>query len=107
ADRIGSLVRMSALPALSAARTGAGLDVETSDERLDAGQIGLVLHDLILIVQRHPAHGAFAQGNVDDAIHLIRLGQRPQVGLVSLASARPFVAAFGWGGGPRGFAAVA
>jgi hypothetical protein len=89
---VGGLFRMPALPPLSAARTPAGLDVELGDDGHDGWQIGLILNKDVRIDQFDMAIGTDATGHVDDPIDLLGSGRGPQVGLVSLASARPFFA---------------
>jgi hypothetical protein len=95
ADGIGSLLGMSALPALPAGGASASFDVEFRDERRDAWQIGLILHDLALLVQLHMTRGTFVERNVDDAIDLSGRGQRSQIGFVSFAPADSFLAGLG------------
>jgi hypothetical protein len=85
---------MSALDALSAARTVAGLDMELGDEGHDGRQIGLVLRDDPGIDQFHVAVRAHAARDVEGAVDLFRSGNGPQFGLVPWTSPGPFLASF-------------
>jgi hypothetical protein len=87
---IGGLLGMSALPTLSAAGTPTGLDIELGDDRHDGGQIGLILHDQVLLVEGHVTQRTFFERHLNNAIDLLGSGRGPQVGLVSWATSRLF-----------------
>src|SRR5262249_41937257 len=89
ADGVGGLLGVPSLPVLAAAGAVAGGDVELGDDGHDRRQVGLVLDDLALVVQGRRTHGAFVEGNVDDAVDLVGRGHGSEVGLVPLATAGP------------------
>ena len=78
---------MPALPALTATGAAAGFDVELGDDRHDGRQVGLILHDLILVVQIDIAQRAFVERNIDDAVDLVGCGDRTEVGGMALTAA--------------------
>jgi hypothetical protein len=88
AGGVGSLFGMSALDALAATRTVAGLDVELSDQGRDGRQIGLVLHEDLGIEQFYVAIRTEAAVDGDGAVDLFQGVSGPQLGLVPWALAR-------------------
>jgi hypothetical protein len=97
AQGIGGLLGMPSLPALPAGGASAGLDVELRNNRYDGRQVGLVLDDLVQLIQRHLTQRALIQGDVDDTVYLLWRRRGPKIRAVTLAASRlsGFVGAFG------------
>src|ERR1019366_7039019 len=92
-DGVGDLLDVARLMPLSATRTEATLDIELRDDWNDRRQVGLILHVDFRIDQFDVAGWTKSARNLDDAIDLCWRRRGPEVGLVSLASAR-LLAAF-------------
>src|ERR1035438_1764643 len=92
-DGVGDLLDVARLMPLSATRTEATLDIELCDDWNDRRQVGLILHVDFRIDQFDVAGWTKSARNLDDAIDLCWRRRGPEVGLVSLASAR-LLAAF-------------
>ena len=88
---------MPTLPALPAGRASARLDIELGNDRYDGRQVGLVLDDLVQLVQGHLTQRAFFQGDVDDPVDLLWGRRGPEICAVTFAATGllGLVAAFG------------
>ena len=87
ADRVGSLLRVSALMAPSATRTVAGLDLKLGNDRDNRRQVGLVLDDGVAFDEFRGTVGTGAARHFDNAVDA--LGRRNRTVGCRVAFATP------------------
>jgi hypothetical protein len=89
-EGVGGLFGMAALAVTAAAGAVTGLDVELGDDGDDGRQIGLILDNDLVVIERGMAVGTFVTGHVDDAIDLVGSRDGAECGLVPLGASRLF-----------------